>query len=434
MSLKIKGFARLFNFTVNEIGKDCPFGEVNDYMMTFSPTVGQYSSGQYPNVELLTFSTLDDNKQETVVNEESKEYILKVINTISQGVLAKTINNNIQSVKTILLTQLGVEFQLQSIGKMINYGDYYCPTYLEFKYLGRELTNVLLWFGQDAFIKQYEEFEHIVVSGVSDLNKLYNQPDEVKELLNKITPLVMNELERDAIKTRPETSTVSHRYMVYSLQKEPIGYVYFSIVIYGQYGINEDLERETLIDFILKHSSHSREEWEIVLPDLFVRTEFRLFPTWDKVGLPNNGLVGAMYRSSIKINDAKKMLSKYCKDFSDSHLNKYGCVNAARYKSVMLISVGHPDNRHKIYSLDEQWPHYGNIRTTSEDYGRYDEATKTFLDALLVMFKLAEDIDGLVTMPRGFTKIKRGDDIYISHTMNNIQYIMLTKKSLLGEK
>lgn len=433
MSLRIKGFARLFNFTNNQIGEDCTFGEVNDYMMTFSKNIGQYSSSNYPNVELLTYSALNDTNQESLLNDTTKEYLLKVINIISQGVLAKTIGNNVQSVKTLLLTALGNEFQLLSIGKIINYGDYYCPTYIDFKYLGDDLTTTMLWFGQDAFIQQYEDYEHIVVSGIEELDKLFGEPDVVKKALDEITPLLMNEKERDAIGTRPETSTVSHQYMVYSLNKEKIGNTYFSIVIYGQYGINTDLERETLIDYILKHSSHTREEWEIVLPDLFVKTEFRLFPTWDKTGLPNNGVNGAMYRSSTKIKDAKEILSKYCSDFSESHLSKYGCINAARYKSIMLVSVGHPDNRHKIYSLDEQWPYYGNIRTTSEDYGRYDEDTKKFLDALLTMFKIAENIDEIVTFPRNFTKIKRGDLVYVSHTLNNIQYIMLSKKSMLGE-
>lgn len=433
MSLRIKGFARLFNFTDNQIGKDCTFGEVNDYMMTFSKNIGQYSSSTYPNVELLTYSALNDTNDEVVLNDTIKEYLLKVINIISQGVLGRTIGNNVQSVKTLLTTTLGPEFQMMAIGKMINYGDYYCPTYIEFKHLGEDLTSIVLWFGQDAFIQQYEKYEHIVVSGVKELDKLFGNIDDVKTLLSTLTPIYMNGLEQDAIGTHPPTATISHRYMVHALDKTPIDYTYFSIVIYGQYGINTDLERETLIDYILKHSQHSREEWEIVLPDLFVITEFRLFPTWTKTGLPNNGISGAMYRSSVKIKDAKDILVKYCNDFSDGHISKYGCVNAARYKSVMLVSVGHPDNRHKIYSLDEQWPHYGNIRPTSEDYGRYDEDTKTFLDALLTMFKIAEDVDGVVTMPRNFTKIKRNDLVYVSHTMNNIQYIMLSKKSMLGE-
>lgn len=434
MSLRIKGFARLFNFTNNEIGEDCTFGEVNDYMMTFSKNIGQYSSSNYPNVELLTFSALNDTNKESLVDDITKEYLLKVIDIISQGVLSKTIGNNVQSVKTLLVTSLGNEFQLLSIGKIINYGDYYCPTYIDFKYLGTDLTTTMLWFGQDAFIQQYEDYEHIVVSGISEIDKMFGDASDVKKALDAITPLVMNEKEREAIGQRPETSTVSHQYMVYGLDKKQIGFTYFSIVIYGQYGINTDLERETLIDYILKHSNHTREEWEIVLPDLFVKTEFRLFPTWDKTGLPNNGVSGAMYRSAVKINDAKKILSKYCSDFSDSHLNKYGCINTGSYKSIMIVSVGHPDNRHKIYSLDEQWPYYGNIRTTSEDYGRYDEDTKKFLDALLTMFNIAENMDSMVTLPRNFTKIKRDDLVYVSHTLNNIQYIMLSKKSMLGEK
>jgi len=434
MSLRIKGFARLFNFTNNEIGEDCTFGEVNDYMMTFSKNIGQYSSSNYPNVELLTFSALNDTNQESLVDDTTKEYLLKVIDIISQGVLSKSIGNNVQSVKTLLLTSLGNEFQLLSIGKIINYGDYYCPTYIDFKYLGSDLTTTMLWFGQDAFIQQYEDYEHIVVPGISEIDKLFGDAGDVKQALDAITPLLMNEKEREAIGQRPETSTVSHQYMVYGLDKKQIGFTYFSIVIYGQYGINTDLERETLIDYILKHSNHTREEWEIVLPDLFVKTEFRLFPTWNKTGLPNNGVSGAMYRSAIKINDAKKILSKYCSDFSDAHLNKYGCINTGSYKSIMIVSVGHPDNRHKIYSLDEQWPYYGNIRTTSEDYGRYDEDTKKFLDALLTMFNIAENMDSMVTLPRNFTKIKRDDLVYVSHTLNNIQYIMLSKKSMLGEK
>lgn len=434
MSLRIKGFARLFNFTNNEIGEDCTFGEVNDYMMTFSKNIGQYSSSNYPNVELLTFSALNDTNQESLVDDTTKEYLLKVIDIISQGVLSKSIGNNVQSVKTLLLTSLGNEFQLLSIGKIINYGDYYCPTYIDFKYLGNDLTTTMLWFGQDAFIQQYEDYEHIVVPGISEIDKLFGDAGDVKQALDAITPLLMNEKEREAIGQRPETSTVSHQYMVYGLDKKQIGFTYFSIVIYGQYGINTDLERETLIDYILKHSNHTREEWEIVLPDLFVKTEFRLFPTWNKTGLPNNGVSGAMYRSAIKINDAKKILSKYCSDFSDAHLNKYGCINTGSYKSIMIVSVGHPDNRHKIYSLDEQWPYYGNIRTTSEDYGRYDEDTKKFLDALLTMFNIAENMDSMVTLPRNFTKIKRDDLVYVSHTLNNIQYIMLSKKSMLGEK
>ena len=53
------------------------------------------------------------------------------------------------------------------------------------------------------------------------------------------------------------------------------------VLIWGDAGDNIDSVREKIQDTILANSTHSRDEWKEVFPEIFKRNEFIIVPQWD---------------------------------------------------------------------------------------------------------------------------------------------------------
>ena len=188
--------------------------------------------------------------------------------------------------------------------------------------------SVKIWFADDSFRRQYSGYDILIVPAVETLDDLFGSRSAVQTLLTarSVTQL-LKLVETGATAAAPNTPynvTVAQEYDW--VDRADTSYTINSVwvvAIWGAAGNNPDVIRGELVDYILDRTTHSRTEWEEILPDLFISTEFLIVPNWDQYALPNKTLQAGIYSPSLKLSEGLALAKKGMPTYADAHLNSY---------------------------------------------------------------------------------------------------------------
>lgn len=429
----LRGFVNINGFVDNTPGVIAPIGELSSIARSFSREIGHYRDNQYPAGKLMSFESERDNV-DVPVDVVYSTVVLKMTDWLFNESIKGDIKDQPEIVKQALQAEFKSEVKIIEIGEMATNGRYWFPSSIIFSSLesddgtGKLEENwIRVWFTDAAFKAQYDKYDIIVACPFNEWDDFFLPIDTVITKIKAITAESHNRHIWPYRGENPETqlSTDNYDYVNPGNRKEMYP-VPFSLFIYGLAGINSDIKREEIINEILKNSTHSRDEWEEILPDLFTPTEFYLIPIWDRLSLPDLGDKAAWYSSTIsptrQVNTAKKYAygDAYNPEYLEKNIELFGTI----YKSLAVVAVGHPKNRHAPTLFSELWPHYAIISSTALDFNRIDPDTQEFILVLQGLFKTAETMTPYSAIPEGMTRVKRGDTYYLTTQRNKVQYVM----------
>jgi len=201
----------------------------------------------------------------------------------------------------------------------------------------------------------------------------------------------------------------------------------FGVVIYGTYGNNDDSIRDAIVDYILANSSHTRDEWVKILPDLFKRTEFVIVPFYDTMAIPDKTLQSGIYSPVVQVKKVFSAVEAVCSDYGDTHISSYLEMMSHNYKSLILAICGGPDNRNSKFYVTDYYPDYIAVPTSSTDFNRMSATTQEWAVALATLLQRAEDLTAVSQVPAGFTRVVRNKMVFLAMNINKIQYLALAK-------
>lgn len=423
--LNAYGFINIKNFTNNTPGQTAVIGELGKKGYTYSTEVGSYSVTAYPDVQLKSFSVERDG----VVVSLGLSYYTQILQ-VSQWIYLRSINGLVTTDPQSLLQALNAEFSsfgtFTSVGTILNNGTYNFPASLEMAFTNTgETNNITLWYAEANFLVEYPGKEFTVVFPFDDINILTGPATEAVAAINGITLIGNNSRIQDAIGEFPETDVWINNFTWVSVDNDEITLpIPLSVIIYGAAGINLDYIKDAIREAILGNSTASRDVWEKVLPDLFTPTEFYMVPIWDRVSLPNQLVSTSLYSPVLPIADVTKYTGKYMADYDAAHVAASVEALSTTYQNVMVLACGHIRNYKVPYVFSEEWPQYAAIPTTSPEFGKIPEATRSFIIALIALLKVAEEATDISLLPTGYTRTQRNDVYYITATVESVQYLV----------
>lgn len=429
MSYNLRGFVSIASLIANAPGVNSPIGEPSTLALTYSRERGVYTKNTYPGFSLLGIGSYDTvSGAKVVVPTPIADHVLEVSSWLVTYAQAKGgLIDHDDTVDDLQAHFTGAMANLQ-IGTFVSDGSFSLPAFMDWTNPAQPANSIRVWYADGSFKVQYPLYEIVVIPPVPNLDDFFLSANQIKTLVQSRTPSQSTDLVQTAKGGFPETV---HRLNSYDYKNLSAPTITFSsnwnVLIYGAAGDNIDAIKDSIIAYVLANSTHTREQWTEILPDLFKRTEFNFIPRWDKYAIPNLTVQAGIYSPMSNLKEDVTFVKARIPEYSGTHIDNYLAIMGGAYRSLSLLVISNPDNLNSKFSLLEDFPDIINVPTSSTDFGRMTQNTQAFLNMLETLLVAAESITELSDPPSGIRKVKRGNTLYVAKVFNTVQYLVAAK-------
>lgn len=449
----LKGFISYGALANNQPGVISPIGELSLRSGTFAKDRKNYvattATSPSTSAELIVFSSRGADGDYVAPPSQVTGMTLQLATWAYEQMVNGTFTNSSDSFRVPLMAQFNDVVEDVSLGAMVTDGQNWLPASITFFIKpsaifdnnppeGMEGIRVRVWFSDENFRQQYDEFNVSFIGPLDNLDDLFLSPWVVAERLQRRTPPELGVLIQEAAGNSPYTTMRSFNFRYHSPttlgETHP---AYWTFVIWSDFGDNVDTLKRELSSWIIANSTHTREEWAVLFPDIFSSTEFILTPLWNQTAIPNLTLDHAMYSPTVTMSEAVTYVRATAAGtgYNDAHVDAHASFLSMPYKSVACLAVGGPENRNAQYKLHQVVPDYLAVPTSSIDFDRMSERTRFWCMRVFAMLSVAESMTEFSDIPPGLSRLKRvnanGDEIlYVVATIDEIQYLVVAKQTL----
>ena len=434
----LKGFMVFAPLANNSFDVIAPLGELSTHCATFSKEKGQYTNATYADSKLISFLSqqvaVDGTKTQITAPVVHQNAALSLAQWVFTKSMAQEISLDREAFASAMIASFGETHLELAFGEIVADGSRYMPEWISYKLDDPEENRVRLWFADDSFRRQYDEYELGFVPPIPVLDDFFKDPLIVKAAVEAWT--LTQALEKaDVLKNRKPETVMLNKVYKYFAQLAPFIDLdtNWTVIIWGPAGNNPDIIKQELAKWILANSQHTEEEWMDLFPDIFTSTEYVITPFWDEVAIEQKTIVTGVYSPTVLVKDviAVSNLTIKGKNYNQLHIDENLCVSSVLYGSLCMSVCGGPYNRDGIKKFNDQWPDYINVSTNSPDFNRMKLPTQEFVNLLYSMLLVAENATLFSDIPLGMSRVTRDGIVYIAASMNDILYLVVTKYSML---
>lgn len=431
----MKAFGLIAPLIDNTRAVVAPVGELSPHAMTYAREKEYLSSAAAPGHTLVVFSNKLDGA-DVQMDPVLADRLLAVNKWIYETALSGQFDSTTESFRVRFIQRWGGDYSLWAQGSMVeSLANVWVPGYVDFREEADDTKRYRVWFATEQFEQQYDEYQIEVVPPLDDLDVFFMGRVAVLNALKEVTYDQSIEKIQAIKEGYPESFVRGDMYEWYDpLAPQDITKripTYWTVVIYGIAGVNVDATKEAIRDYILENSTHTKDEWAERFPEIFTSTEFIFVPQWDTYAIPNRALEAGMYSSTANLTKIMQDLKTFVRGefYTDEFIESVGEVFGAAHRAITVGVSGGPKNRDGIVSLSMRYPDYINVDTTSVDFQRMAPSTRKFVLTLGEMLATAESMTPDSTLPVKFTRLVRDGVLYLSHTLDRFQLLVLSKHS-----
>lgn len=432
MTYLLKGFLAHADFADNTPGGViAKIGELSTYSKTFTLEPGLYTNAASPKVALVTALSVNDGVAVVVPNAIALSTL-----AIGKWIYDQSIAAGAEIFADELLNELLSTFATSAedfeCGAIITDGRYWMPEWVSWKTKAATEERIKIWFVDDSYRLQYDNYEIVPIPPFDNVDDFFKTGAQVEALLAAaVEPSAL--VARIEEKKNKNPATVS-RTLMYDYV-DPLNASHrvpapFSALVYGPAGNNIDSLVDAWTKHLLENSTHTREEWVAILPDLFKRTEFILVPQWNTYAIPQRETERGIYSPNANLQKAVALIKQVAVNYSGSHIDANATMFGFPYKSLAVGCIGSAENREDLFQLSDVFPDYINTSTSSDDFGRMELATQNWVLMIDRLVQAAEVATEFSAIPENMTRVKRGNMLYMSKDYQNIHYLVACKSTL----
>lgn len=428
----LKGFYEYLPLVNNRQEEVALLGEISGNSLTYAKDKSVLSSPTQPNTTFIAFHSVRDDIV-TEVNGTYADAILKLGEFIYTQSLAGTITNNPAQLRQMVLAEFSNIILSFSSGKMLNNGSMWMPEWVEITVSSEEANRINIWLADESFQAQYDEYIIEIIHPVIPYDDFFKDPLIVKELLANYSIIEKLEEVQERRAQYPYTYQQAFQFEYVNprdtTMRIPATWI---AIIYGEAGNNPDLIKDQIVKDLLSNTTHPRGDWEAILPDLFMTTEFIFTPLWNQYSVPNATFLTGLYSPII---DPRKNLSLFRATangpaYTPVYVDNNYELSVNIYKSLAFGVIGNPQNRKGITKFSQQFKDYVVTETDSADAQRISPTTLEWMMLFSKLLVAAETMTQYTSVPRGVARMVRNNVIYASAFYKGTNYIVATKNSV----
>jgi PHIKZ157 len=446
MARSLKAFATHSFFTSNEKLVVHTFGEMSTESRTYEKDVQLYSHNTDKNIVLNVLSSME-NDRDIEIKSTDRDLALDISKHIYDYTLRGAREIYVDELKRNLLDTFSARAQKFELGDVVTDSSYYCVQWVRFKDL--DDNEFWIWFSDQSFRSEYDEYEIDVIFPVENVDVFFSSRVEVEKELAKRPVDVLTRIANSKKANSPVTIFRLDIFKWYNPVKfTPELDTNWYILIWGDAGDTIDAVKDKIQSEILKKSKHSRDEWKKVFPDIFKRNEFIIVPQWDNLSNENKVREQAsLYSPFVTLSTA---VEKYCKpfmaDMSETHINANVQAVSLYYRAVAALVCGSPENKENKFKLQEIFPDFIDVPSTSTDFGYQSANTQAFSLKIQDMLAVAETMTPTSSLPREritlaggemingekiFTRTTRNNKLFLVMKYKDVHYLIAAKHNFL---
>lgn len=430
-----KGFAHIGQLVNNSPDEVSPVGEISSESLSFMKDKKLFTSGDYPNLTLLGFTQTVDGV-ETEFAGTKQQLILKAASWTYARANNGTITVDVETFRQTFVAAFGTELDLISSGVHVKYNtNRYCPEFITIAPKNESSTITWkIWFSDQAFLNQYDDFVIIPVTPILDLDSMFDTYETVLALTTPADIQGMNDRANAAKGNYPYTALRTWAFdWVDPSNRDARIPTYWLTLHYGERGNNLDSVKEAIREHILANSDKPREDWAVIFPDIFTSTEVIVIPAFNLIAVPNRARETGVYSPTISLAMAEHLALKLSVgvDYNDEHIKSVIEVTNCIYKSIALVTVGGPENKDGVDKFSLRYPDYISVPTTHVDFGYMAEETRDFVLMIVEMVRLADELTPSMSLPRGFNRIVRDGITFVSANFKGFLWLVASRTSVM---
>jgi len=433
----IKGFGTITQYVNNTPGQTAILGELSQWSRTYSKEKGEYLDPSVAGYGFTSFRAVEESTNVAVViSQDQVKQILGIIRECYSYASTHIRPYDAQDFKNTILNVYFQKIQNLEFGDFVDNGTLALPDWISWENIDQatpaEMNNkVKVWLADQSFRIQYDEYAIDVVTPLNNLDHFFNAfGNVVQELQQTSTSQFMDKIQAAKLETNPETVVRLQTYAFHNHLNQSQTYpTNWGVLIYGQAGDNIDAIKDAIVEYVLSHSSHSQAEWEVILPDLFKRTQFTIFPRWDKLAVPNQTWQSSLYKSMMDPVECVAFAKNAIDYYTDQFIEQNTLVWPYDYKTLMMVSVNGDTNVTEAARLDQVFPDYLPVPSTSQDFNRMTIHTREWVLFVQQLLLVAETATPYSAIPQNMRKQNRGGVLFISGMYDNINFLVAARSN-----
>ena len=425
----LKGFVEIKALYSNVPGVVSPIGELSQMSSTYMYEKGVYEDINYPGYRLLSAKSFDTVQGEIQVQDSLVAEVLSVARAIYVYTTTHDRPYDPIILRNTLMADYATDVGGLNIGPTVDTATLSLPEWASWTSLTHDNAQIKVWLADAAFADQYDEYEIIVIPPLTPVDQFFLPADQVVNLLAAATPDRLFDQTQDAKNGKPETYIRNLKFNYVAPMSTLTVPSYWSVLIYGGQGDNLDAIKDAIINYILAHSTHTQTQWEVILPELFKRTEFVILPRWDLYAIPDLAIQTGIHSSLMNPAESMQYVQNQIDFYSSLHIQQHTTIVPYPYKSLQLAIVAGDKNMDGKQSFPALYSDYIPVPTTSLDFNRMSLTTREWSLLMASMLLYAEKIDEFSAVPKQFRKIVRSNKLYLSGVLNNVNYLVSAKRN-----
>ncbi|MBE0438333.1 MAG: hypothetical protein IBX57_01005 [Gammaproteobacteria bacterium] len=429
----LKGFIGYQELTDNNPGAIHPIGEISKDSLTYAIETGYYKDLNYPGVELHTFNSHIEGQGKVEVPQNYVEFCLNLGLFILTKAKDGTFTADRTGVEQWIVGETMGQAHSIELGPLVTDGNIWVPEWLSFRLVGED-NYVKLWLVDEAFSTQYDIYEYKVVAPIENIDDFFKDSATVASLIAENNTKRLMERVVETRDKDPYTLLFTNEYEW--IDPDPLGEAIltnWTVLVYGRAGGENDKVRMGLIDWILANSNYTREQWLDRFPDLFTPVEFIITPLWHQYAIPNQTVQAGFNSPVITIQRAREIAEVTCvgTGYAPAQIIENTTIATAPSTTMGFLATGSAVNRNGISRFNEMFPDYIDVPIGTSDFARMSERTQAFVLKFAELLQVAQEMDTYTSVPFGYSRVFREGNMYALVEFENVQYIMVTRKSLV---
>ena len=434
MANSIKAFITMDGYVSNQGTTVSPFGELSTWSMTYAKEKKEYHDPSVPGHKLFVYSAKDETTG--VAYDLPQSLVNQTIAVVKRCLQFSTAN--VQPLSTVSLrndlighfNSPNVQVSTIELGPFVSNGPIAVPQWISWVSVNHSNAFCKIWLSDEAFSNQYDEFEIVVVPPIVPIDNLHQTYQNVLTQVNARTQQMLAEQVQTARGRYPETYL---RFYDFDLvdQIDPTRKIKttWAFLIYSRSGDNIDSIKDALAAYIAANSTRTQQEWLLLFPSIYKRTEFSVFPRWDQVSIPNLSNLSALYSSIADPNELISFTTNAASYYPSNHTSSKLRFLPLDYKALSLCIVGGPTNVTGKEYIEDIVSDYIAVSSTSTDFARMQILTRNWINFIMELIIVAETATRNTTVPLHLRRIVRDDKVFISSIFENVHYLVAAKSN-----